>query len=1190
MDDPIIEDWAWPDVPLLHTSMDDRLDNLSPTRNTRNHHHLQQHQQYHPNHQPPTSSSAPGYNQHGAAGSRTSGDHALGSSGPTLLHRGGPQPHHQQSTNFLRGSTTVSTESLEVGQLRQYLMERDAVIGQLESLLQEQSTRFRESMQQVQADLFTATKSEKDMQVLLRSRQSQDAEEKNRLSLEKQRLEHELEYAAKEKKREEAAWRQRAEDLQKELSDTKLDQNRLQYLEKENGRLKEEISDVERQLAAKTALVDKLENEKIDLEKGSRGRLGGFAAERQNRLERERLEEQIRDLRKQLNAREEQDTYSAQERQEAEDEVWLEKIRQNTAYWEQQIEEQKHLLETAETRVKELEDQNQDSQSEQILALQGKLRLEKRVAEEQGARHRQLELEKEELEARLNALRNEVEEARTSAEQARADGNAELCEEFERRVENLRRDTEARIQEKEEEATVRLRHASENYDAERRDFVARINELEKSVTVWREKFDSLAAPLPPEMATSKGTNSSDALPLPDPLRLKNTTGSTVIAPSASRSSSVSSAKRVQHQNEQIGGSSSSRARSPSLVVMQRQKQLKERIAVLESENNDLKARLQKRGANRVDASPSEVRTLRKRLAERETELAHMQHEMRTSSKRRGSSQSSRPGDASMRSMNSSFQRQGSSEALVVPGQKSFFSSGAAPPSENHSRIEEAVAESKHLRTVADQAQQRQTTLETTLSSVTAQLRESERRLAEEAEASRKLDTENFEYRKRIRDLETENRITKEGRADLEGKLFDLSKELADAAEKHAAELRRMERQIGDEASREVRDLQKSEAQLHKELEEVKPEVERLRSDLRSSRERIAQLEDQYDSEASRCTLLEQTIEILKKEKSLLQDELRDLERQFGETGSLKNGDHSKNAGNPRSSTTSRLSLKNHDEFATAVGAAGRGTRGAGTERVNDDPDESYISHYSNRSSKKTAGVNADLAGADGRAHGSTFSRRPNAPNFVASGAAVATPAAGTPYGSSSSRGGQHHYAPDHRSTPGSVLFGRRREVPAREDDDDDVDHYRENVLSRSDYKAARNTSDFHPRMGDRQEHRTPTATRNRYNDPQSRPHLSSTGRATTRSTGGAASSGHYNNYGNATAPRRKSPGILSSSEDDVDSVFLSRRATAVRKPVMSRQASTARRRPPARSESSSEGSLERIVRESDPLFRGSKKR
>ena len=53
----------------------------------------------------------------------------------------------------------------EVNQLRDYVQDRDAVIGQLEALLKDQSNRFRQSMQQVQVDLFTATKNEQEMQV-----------------------------------------------------------------------------------------------------------------------------------------------------------------------------------------------------------------------------------------------------------------------------------------------------------------------------------------------------------------------------------------------------------------------------------------------------------------------------------------------------------------------------------------------------------------------------------------------------------------------------------------------------------------------------------------------------------------------------------------------------------------------------------------------------------------------------------------------------------------------------------------------------------------------------------------------------------------------------------------------------------------------------------------------------------------
>ncbi|CAD7938519.1 unnamed protein product, partial [Amoebophrya sp. A25] len=124
-------------------------------------------------------------------------------------------------------------ESLEVTQLRQYLMERDAVIGQLENLLQDQSSRFRQSMQQVQSELFNATRSEKEMQVLLRSRQSQDQEEKNRLSMEKQRLEQELSYAAKQQSKEEQKWRLRAEELEKDLADKKIDAQRLDFLERD---------------------------------------------------------------------------------------------------------------------------------------------------------------------------------------------------------------------------------------------------------------------------------------------------------------------------------------------------------------------------------------------------------------------------------------------------------------------------------------------------------------------------------------------------------------------------------------------------------------------------------------------------------------------------------------------------------------------------------------------------------------------------------------------------------------------------------------------------------------------------------------------------------------------------------------------------------------------------------------------
>ena len=58
---------------------------------------------------------------------------------------------------------------------------------------------------------------------------------------------------------------------------------------------------VEAQLEAKGALLDKLENEKIDLERGTKGRvggLGGFAAERQHRLEREKLQKEIDQLKK----------------------------------------------------------------------------------------------------------------------------------------------------------------------------------------------------------------------------------------------------------------------------------------------------------------------------------------------------------------------------------------------------------------------------------------------------------------------------------------------------------------------------------------------------------------------------------------------------------------------------------------------------------------------------------------------------------------------------------------------------------------------------------------------------------------------------------------------------------------------------------------------------------------------------
>lgn len=380
---------------------------------------------------------------------------------------------------------------------------------------------------------------------------------------------------------------------------------------------------------------------------------------------------------------------------------------------------------------------------------------------------------------------------------------------------------------------------------------------------------------------------------------------------------------------------------------------------------------------------------------------------------------------------------------------------------------------------------------------------------------------------------------------------------------------------------------------------LRAELEGLRADVTSASKRSAKLEDQLDAEASRCSLLEQTIEILNKEKSLLQDEIRDLERQVTERSMNFNA---------------RASL-------TSGAGAGAGAAAAG------------------------AGAPPEPRFSEGAAHTQHTDRAP-APNFVAR-----TPAA--------SKNGEHHY--NGTSTPGSVLFGTRglarggmREPSSvannhdRRDYEYDLDrvrghqdhvdvrtseefdarsiasssrtgasHNRTSRMFLSDQKAtgrrpagdhrsrARNEHyrEGNPRHGG---HLPGEDLRSRYNDagsPRERSASGSRGRGRGDNYSNAPSRNkNYNPRGGMSAEQRRhlhadTAGAYSSSDEE--SVFLSRRTTAMRKPLMSRSANPARggartggvkSSRAAKSDSSSEGSLERIVRESDPLFRGSRKK
>ncbi|CAD7938517.1 unnamed protein product, partial [Amoebophrya sp. A25] len=65
-----------------------------------------------------------------------------------------------------------------------------------------------------------------------------------------------------------------------------------------------------------------------------RGRVGGFAAERQHRIEKEKLQKEVDDLKRTIERLEERQASAV-----GDDEVWLQKLDENTRYWEQKVDE-----------------------------------------------------------------------------------------------------------------------------------------------------------------------------------------------------------------------------------------------------------------------------------------------------------------------------------------------------------------------------------------------------------------------------------------------------------------------------------------------------------------------------------------------------------------------------------------------------------------------------------------------------------------------------------------------------------------------------------------------------------------------------------------------------------------------------------------------------------------------------------
>eukprot|EP00392_Amoebophrya_sp_AT5.2_P006648 g6660.t1 len=1192
------------------------------------------------------------------------------------------------STRLLHDNyITGESSQLEVGQLRQYLMERDAVIGQLESLLQDQSARFRQSMQQVQQDLFTATKGEKEMQVLLRSRQSQDNEEKLRLSMEKQRLELELEHAAKTKQREELEWRQKADDLEKQLTDFRLDEQRLAFLEKENKGLKGELEDLERQIEVKGALIDKLENEKIDLEKGARGRIGNFAAERQHRLEKEKLQQEVDMLRRQLTtaagagagapsssssspdhseAAAAAASASAEQRT-ADDEAWLQKLEETRAHYEAELQHVRSEVENSCQRLKqelEIEKERRELAEREQMSLQGKLRMEKHRGDEENRRG---ELEKEEMDSRLAVLRQELEETRTAITAERAELEQQM-----------RREVERRLQEKEAESDRKSRGLTDNFDVERRDFVTRIADLERAVNergvecaslrdqlasagaegtrlqgeVERcraEREQAVAAAVADKVVGGAEGGGDERhqqelqLPLPggplDQGASVSKVSSVVVgggpASSSSSKRSVPGMRAAFSRSVSRGSGRAvdDRSRSPNLLLQQ-QRQLKEKLRVLETENVSLKKTLEKRsrhdgtGGGSNAGTPSaaagsgtptltELRSVKKKLIDREKEVAELRRKLQSSVGEvdRGGKHIGQylpPRDSSVTPSNhdrfrtsgnpatSSFSRSSSTtreQLLLVTKKEDEIKRLKAENTELRSRVEELhYGQDQLSKSACSSSSQREVEhteekqkLQITVESLTSQVREMERRLAEEAGASRHLEAENVEKRRRVRELEALYEEADRAREELEEKVVGLNRHVADVSEKQA-QLRVRERATEDELGEELRESRASEQRLRAELEG-------LRADVTSASKRSAKLEDQLDAEASRCSLLEQTIEILNKEKSLLQEEIRDLERQVTE--------RSMNF-NVRASLTSG---------AGPGGGAGAAAAGAGA------PPEPRFS--------------------EAAAHTQHTDRAP-APNFVAR-----TPAA--------SKNGEHHY--NGTSTPGSVLFGTRglarggmREPSSGANNHDrrDYEYDLDRVRGHQDHVDVRTLEEFDARsiasfsrtgashnrtsrmfLSDQKatgrrpagDHRSRARNehyregnlghgglpgedlRSRYNDagsPRERSASGSRGRGDNYSNAPSRNT-NYPRGGMSAEQRRHlhadTAGAYSSSDEE--SVFLSRRTTAMRKPLMSRSANPARggartggvkSSRAAKSDSSSEGSLERIVRESDPLFRGSRKK
>lgn len=79
------------------------------------------------------------------------------------------------------------------------------------------------------------------MQVLLRSRQSQDQQHKSQLEAERDHLKKELEYLESSKKKREKAFEGQIDDLRRQIAETQTEGQKLEFLEKENESLRTEV-------------------------------------------------------------------------------------------------------------------------------------------------------------------------------------------------------------------------------------------------------------------------------------------------------------------------------------------------------------------------------------------------------------------------------------------------------------------------------------------------------------------------------------------------------------------------------------------------------------------------------------------------------------------------------------------------------------------------------------------------------------------------------------------------------------------------------------------------------------------------------------------------------------------------------------------------------------------------------------